>query len=362
MCPSPLQVLSLSFSLFHLAPSSRTLHLPNFCTNFNVSRVFAGKMSSSTEKSSNDYEVGHLAELEGKGASSAGGSTEEATEATKTLIEMQKEALQWRDQKRRTTMAGRTNEPPSKKQEKIALTGSAETLRLTANIGAYWAFMKRLAPKIRQWHRDAYCGSIFQHYILFGAPAADRPTLELLLSFFDRDNNTFCIPDSKSGGMKNVSFDLQWVHNHTYFPIYGEDIRNNRDSRSRIWLEYFAKLFISEEGKKLKKSETSQRKHLEGLLERLVESTKKRDIEDFALLQILYQCSMIWSPIAGEGIPRPLLRYLDSIQRVNSVAWAPFFYNEIIRGIGVALEGKKKQKVAYVPGCMTLLCVSSIFY
>ncbi|XP_020246216.1 uncharacterized protein LOC109824104 [Asparagus officinalis] len=92
-------------------------------------------------------------------------------------------------------MAGRTNEPPSKKQEKIALTGSAETLRLTANIGAYWAFMKRLAPKIRQWHRDAYCGSIFQHYILFGAPAADRPTLELLLSFFDRDNNTFCIPD-----------------------------------------------------------------------------------------------------------------------------------------------------------------------
>ena len=222
--------------------------------------------------------------------------------------------------------------------------------------------MKRLAPKIRQWHRDAYCGSIFQHYILFGAPAPDRPTLELLLSFFDRDNNTFCIPDSKSGGMKNVSFDLQWVHNHTYFPIYGEDIRNNRDSRSRIWLEYFAKLFISEEGKKLKKSETSQRKHLEGLLERLVESTKKRDIEDFALLQILYQCSMIWSPIAGEGIPRPLLRYLDSIQRVNSVAWAPFFYNEIMRGIGVALEGKKKQKVAYVPGCMTLLCVSSIFY
>ncbi|XP_020250658.1 uncharacterized protein LOC109828034 [Asparagus officinalis] len=184
---------------------------------------------SSTEESSNDYEVGHRAELEGKGASSAGGSTEEATEATKTLIEMQKEALQWRDQKRRTTMAGRTKEPPSKKQEKIALTGSAETLRLTANIGAYWAFMKRLAPKIRQWHRDAYCGSIFQHYILFGAPAPDRPTLELLLSFFDRDNNTFCIPDSKSGGMKNVSFDLQWVHNHTYFPIYGEDIRNNRD-------------------------------------------------------------------------------------------------------------------------------------
>ncbi|XP_020254323.1 uncharacterized protein LOC109831410 [Asparagus officinalis] len=267
-------------------------------------------MSSSTEKSSNDYEVGHRAELEGKGASSAGGSTEEATEATKTLIEMQKEALQWRDQKRRTTMAGRTNEPPSKKQEKIALTGSAETLRLTANIGAYWAFMKRLAPKIRQWHRDAYCGSIFQHYILFGAPAADRPTLELLLSFFDRDNNTFCIPDSKSGGMKNVSFDLQWVHNHTYFPIYGEDIRNNRDSRSRIWLEYFAKLFISEEGKKLKKSETSQRKHLEELLERLVESTKKWDIEDFALLQIL-ELSLVPSMLNTE--------YANSGQHANSI-------------------------------------------
>ncbi|XP_020266128.1 uncharacterized protein LOC109841579 [Asparagus officinalis] len=28
------------------------------------------------------------------------------------------------------------------------------------------------------------------------------------------------------------------------------------------------------------------------------------------------------------------------------------------RGIGVALEGKKKQRVAYVPGCMTLLCHS----
>ncbi|XP_020258088.1 uncharacterized protein LOC109834472 [Asparagus officinalis] len=27
------------------------------------------------------------------------------------------------------------------------------------------------------------------------------------------------------------------------------------------------------------------------------------------------------------------------------------------RGIGVALEGKKKQKVAYVPGCMILLCI-----
>ncbi|XP_020274961.1 uncharacterized protein LOC109849525 [Asparagus officinalis] len=123
---------------------------------------------SSTEESSNDYEVGHRAELEGKDASSAGGSAEEATEATQTLIEMQKEEIQWRAQKRRKAVAGRTNKPPSKKQEKIALTGSAETLRLTANIGAYWGFMKRIAPKIRQWHMDAYCGSIFQHYIFLG--------------------------------------------------------------------------------------------------------------------------------------------------------------------------------------------------
>ena len=91
-----------------------------------------------------------------------------------------------------------------------------------------------------------------------------------------------------------------------------------------------------------------------------MESTEKQDIQDFVLVQILYQCSMIRCPRSGEGIPRPLLRYLDSIERVKSVAWARFFYDEIIRGIGVALEGKKERKKAYVPGCMTLLCVSFI--
>ncbi|XP_020246365.1 uncharacterized protein LOC109824236 [Asparagus officinalis] len=67
---------------------------------------------------------------------------------------------------------------------------------------------------------------------------------------------------------------------------------------------------------------------------------------------------MIWSPRAGEGIPRPLLKYLDNIERVNSVVCVRFFYDEIIRGIGVALGGKEKRGVIYVPGCMILLCHS----
>ena len=141
--------------------------------------------------------------------------------------------------------------------------------------------MKCIAPKMRQCHRDAYRGSIFQHYILFGLLAPDRPTLELLLSYYDRANNTFSIPDSKSGGLKSVKFDLQWFHNHTYFPAYGEVIRINRDSRNRIWLQYFADLFKTEGMKKLKKATITHRRYLEGQLERLVESTEEDDIRDF---------------------------------------------------------------------------------
>ena len=235
-------------------------------------------------------------------------------------------------------------------------------IRLNANFGAYWKFMKRIAPKMRQWHRDAYRGSIFEHYILFGPPAPDRPLLELLLSYYDEANGEFSIPDSKTGGVKRVIFDIQWVHNHTYFPVNGEVPSINRDSKNRIWVQYFAPLFKTEEGKKLKKGTKTHRSYLEGQLERLVESTEQQDIQDFVLLQILYQCSLIWCPRCGEGIPRPILRYLDSIERVNGVAWAQLIYSEIIRSIGVALKGKKKSGMTHVPGCMTLLCVSSMFY
>ena len=117
--------------------------------------------------------------------------------------------------------------------------------------------MKKIAPKINQYHRDAYRGSVFEHYIVFGAPAPDLPTLELLLRYYDGDKSTFSIPDSNSEAVRKVKFDLQWVHNHTHFPMNGEVVSNNRDSNSRIWMKYFANLYISEEGKRLKKPETS---------------------------------------------------------------------------------------------------------
>lgn len=209
---------------------------------------------------------------------------------------------------------------------------------------------------MRQCHWDAYQGCTFQHYVKFGPPAKDRPTLELVLRHYKGNEVAFSLPDAESGREKVVNFDMDWVHEHTGFPIDGEIIYNNRDPYPRLWVEYFHKRFT----RKGKKSAKNMRRYVEELLQSLVESRKKKDIEDFVLLQILYQCSLMWCPSSVQGIPRLLFKYVDSIERVRNVAWGKYIYDQTKKGIKIAREGLHRSGISYVPGCMPLIPVSWI--
>ncbi|XP_020256625.1 uncharacterized protein LOC109833385 [Asparagus officinalis] len=195
-------------------------------------------------------------------------------------------------------------------------------------------------------HWNAYDGCTFVHYVLFGPLGVDRPTLELCLRNYNKNLENFQFKDAKTRKKMDCTFDLDWVHNHTGFVTDGEIIHRNRDPNNRIWKMNFANKQAA--GK-------NGRRYVDGLLEMLVDSKSHKDVEDFVLLQILYQCSMIWCPSSVQGVPRHLFKYVGSIKRVKSVAWGRFIFSEIKEGIDIALVGLKEPGVTYVPGCMPLI-------
>nr|ABD63128.1 hypothetical protein 18.t00024 [Asparagus officinalis] len=164
---------------------------------------------------------------------------------------------------------------------------------------------------MKKWHWDAYKGSNFEHYVLFGPPARDRWAQEHVLCHYVRENYEFSFLDSKSGSIFLVKFDEELVQTHTDFHIDGELIYESRYPHNRLWREYFeekkemlkAKIKAKAKAKDKEKA-GGMRRYVEELLETLVESTSKKDIKDFVLLQILYQCAMIWCPNSSQGIPR----------------------------------------------------------
>ena len=203
--------------------------------------------------------------------------------------------------------------------------------------------------------------------MFFRPPARDRRALEYVLSHYTDETDKFSFPDPKSGSISSVKFDEEWVHTHTGFPIDGELIYGNRDPHNRLWRQYFEdkkEMLKAKPKAKAKAKATpeagSMRRYVEELLETLVESSDNKDNEDFVLLQILYQCATIWCPNSSQGIPRQLFHYVDSIERVKTIAWGKFIFDETKRGIQIVVQGMRKSGVTYVPGCMPLIPVCCI--
>ena len=81
---------------------------------------------------------------------------------------------------------------------------------------------------------------------------------------------------------------------------------------------------------------------MEELLTTLVESNRIGDIEDFVLLLILYQLSMIWLPNTKQAISKYLFKYCNTLKSVQVVAWAMSIHEKTIRGVQDAKRAMEK--------------------
>ena len=84
----------------------------------------------------------------------------------------------------------------------------------------------------------------------------------------------------------------------------------------------------------------------------LVESDRVGDIEDFVLLQILYQLSMIWLPNTKQTISKYLFKYSRILESVQATIWAMAIHEETIRGVLDAKRAMEKGDAnVYMSGC-----------
>ena len=91
---------------------------------------------------------------------------------------------------------------------------------------------------------------------------------------------------------------------------------------------------------------------MEELLKTLVESESIGDIDEFVLLQILYQLSMIWLPYTKQTISEYLVKYYCTLESVHAMAWARAIHKEIIRGVRDAKRAMEKGVAdVYMSGC-----------
>lgn len=103
----------------------------------------------------------------------------------------------------------------------------------------------------------------------------------------------------------------------------------------------------------------NSRYYVENLLNDLVSSTNPVDEEDFVLLQIIYQSTMIWWANTKGNAPRELFLYASSVDFLDKICWGELIYRETVESLKHAKKmSLKSSSTVYLNGCGALLCVS----